>query len=131
MSFDRETRNALSKIVATCRRLLTEDVTDQLRGRFGMHPDGTCLPIDNLDHLAEDEKAAAEALRELRDVGRGLSVDRFVRRVLERTAMLPLGALAFDGPQRVANLQKLAAAVGGLARDGRLSLEEVIEALEE
>ena len=64
MSFDKETRNALSKMVATCRRLLTEDVTDQLRGRFGMHSDGTILSIDRLD-LAEDEKAAAEALREL------------------------------------------------------------------
>ena len=66
MSFDKETRNALSKMVATCRRLLTEDVTDQLRGRFGMHPDGTILAIDRLD-LAEDEKAAAESLRELHD----------------------------------------------------------------
>ena len=64
MSFDKETRNALSKMVATCRRLLTEDVTDQLRGRFGMHSDGTILSIDRLD-LAEDEKAAAKALREL------------------------------------------------------------------
>lgn len=64
MSFDKDTRNALSKMVATCRRLLTEDVTDQLRGRFGMHSDGTILSIDRLD-LADDEKAAAEALREL------------------------------------------------------------------
>jgi hypothetical protein len=64
MSFDKDTRNALSKMVATCRRLLTEDVTDQLRGRFGMHPDGTILSIDRLD-LAEDEKLGAEALREL------------------------------------------------------------------
>jgi len=66
MSFDKETRNALSKMVAACRRLLTEDVTDQLRGRFGMHPDGTILSIDRLD-LAEDEKVAAAALRELQD----------------------------------------------------------------
>ena len=64
MSFDKETRNALSKMVATCRHLLTEDVTDQLRGRFGMHPDGTILSIDRLD-LGEDEKVAAEALRKL------------------------------------------------------------------
>ena len=64
MSFDKDTRNALSKMVATCRRLLTEDVTDQLRGRFGMHPDGTILSVDRLD-LAEDEKASALALREL------------------------------------------------------------------
>ena len=66
MSFDNETRNALSKMVASCRRLLMEDVTNQLQGRFGMHPDGTILSIDRLD-LTEDEKAAAEALRELLD----------------------------------------------------------------
>ena len=66
MSFDKDTRNALSKMVAACRRLLTEDVTDLLRGRFGMHPDGTILSVDRLD-LPEDEKAAAEALRELLD----------------------------------------------------------------
>lgn len=66
MSFDKDTRNTLSKMVAACRRLMTEDVTDQLRGRFGMHPDGTILAIDRLD-LAEDEKAAAESLRELLD----------------------------------------------------------------
>lgn len=65
MSFDKDTRNALAKVVATCRRLLTEDITDQLRGRFGMYADGTCLPLDRLKHLVEDEKAAAEALREL------------------------------------------------------------------
>ena len=64
MSFDKDTRNALSKIVITCRRLLTEDVTDQLRGRFGMHPDGTILSIDRLN-LVEDEKLRAQALREL------------------------------------------------------------------
>lgn len=66
MSFDKGTRNALSKMVASCRRLLTEDVTDQLRGQFGMHPEGTILAIDRLD-LAEDEKAAAESLRDLLD----------------------------------------------------------------
>jgi len=38
MSFDKETRNLLAKMVAACRRRLTEDVTDQLRGTFGLHP---------------------------------------------------------------------------------------------
>jgi ATP-dependent helicase/nuclease subunit A len=76
----------------------------------------------------------ANAFRTLRDLEtetRDLPADRLVRRLLDRTAMLPLGALAFEGAQRVANLQKLAAAVGDLARDGTLSLEEVIDALEE
>lgn len=67
MSFDKDTRNALSKMVTACRRLLTDDVTDRLQGRFGMHPDGTSLSVDRMDHLGEDEKASAEALRELLD----------------------------------------------------------------
>ena len=67
MSFDKDTRNVLSKMVAACRRLLTEDVTDRLQGRFGMHPDGPCLSVNRMDHLGEDEKASAEALRELLD----------------------------------------------------------------
>jgi hypothetical protein len=46
MSFDKETRNVLSKMVTTCRRLLTEDVTDQLRGRFGMYPDGEVQAVE-------------------------------------------------------------------------------------
>ena len=48
MSFDDDTRSLLAKMVAACRRRLTEDVTDQLRGVFGLHPDGTVLPLDKL-----------------------------------------------------------------------------------
>ena len=66
MSFDKDTRNALSKMVSSCRRHLNEDVADQLQKRFGMYPDGTILPIAQLQ-LAEDERAAAGALRELLD----------------------------------------------------------------
>src|SRR3990172_8202555 len=67
MSFDKDTRNALAKMVTTCRRLLTTDITDQLRGTFGLHPDGTVLPLDDLTHLTEDMKVSAQALRELLD----------------------------------------------------------------
>ncbi len=45
MSFDKDTRNLLAKTVAACRRRLAGDVTDQLRGVFGLHPDGTVLPL--------------------------------------------------------------------------------------
>ena len=67
MSFDKETRNLLAKTVTTCRRRLTEDVTDQLRGVFGLHPDGTVLPLDKLTHLSPDQAAAARRLRDLLD----------------------------------------------------------------
>lgn len=70
-------------------------------------------------------------LHELWRESKDLPVDRLVRSVLGRTLMLPLGASAFEGAQRVANLQKLIASAGELARDGSLSLEEVLAALEE
>jgi ATP-dependent helicase/nuclease subunit A len=72
-----------------------------------------------------------EFLRRLAEETHELPADAVVRRVLERTLLLPLNATAFEGPQRVANLRKLAASAGELARDGRLSLEEVVEALQE
>ncbi len=67
MSFDKDTRNALAKMVTSCRRLLTTDITDQLRGTFGLHPDGTVLPLEDLTHLTEDMKVSAQSLRELLD----------------------------------------------------------------
>jgi hypothetical protein len=67
MSIDNETRNALAKMVTSCRRALMEDVKDQLRGNFGLHPDGTILPLDQLAHLTKDRIVAAQALRDLLD----------------------------------------------------------------
>ena len=67
MSFDKDTRNLLAKTVAACRRRLIEDVTDQLRGVFGLHPDGTVLPLDKLTHLSPDQNSAARHLRDLLD----------------------------------------------------------------
>ncbi|WP_211341330.1 hypothetical protein [Desulfoglaeba alkanexedens] len=65
MVFDKETRNLLAKTVATCRRRLAGDVTDQLRGVFGLHPDGVVLPLEKLTHLSPDQHAAARRLRDL------------------------------------------------------------------
>ena len=67
MSFDKDTRNLLAKTVAACRRRLVEDVTDQLRGVFGLHPDGTVLSLEKLTHLSPDQHAAACRLRDLLD----------------------------------------------------------------
>ena len=67
MSFDKDTRNLLLKTVTACRRRLTEDVTDQLRGVFGLHPDGTVLALQDLSHLSPDQAAAARRLRDLLD----------------------------------------------------------------
>ena len=103
MSFDKDTRNALSKMVAICRRLLTEDVTDQLRGRFGMHPDGTILSIDYLD-LDEDEQLRAEALRELLEhfaAGEAVRADERRRRAYDRLVL----EISFTALNRLAALR--------------------------
>jgi hypothetical protein len=67
MSFDKNTRNLLAKTIAVCRRRLIEDVANQLRGVFGLHPDGTVLPLDKLTHLSRDQSSAARRLRDLLD----------------------------------------------------------------
>ena len=67
MSFDKDTRNLLAKTVTACRRRLTEDVTDQLTGLFGLHPDGTVLSLKEMNHLSPDQAAAALRLRDLLD----------------------------------------------------------------
>jgi len=75
--------------------------------------------------------AAFETLRTLAAEVSDLSPDAAVRRVVDRTSLLPLNAAAFEGPQRVANLRKLVATAASLARDGTLSLLEVVDALQE
>ena len=67
MSFDKDTRNLLARTVTACRRRLVEDVTDQLRGVFGLHPDGAVLPLDKLTHLSPDQTSVARRLRDLLD----------------------------------------------------------------
>jgi len=67
MSFNKETRNLLAKMVTACRRGLTEDVTDQLTGVFGLHPDGTVLSLKEMSHLSPDQTEAAGRLRDLLD----------------------------------------------------------------
>ena len=86
---------------------------------------------DRIDAAEYPDLARAfERLTKLSDDTRDLPADRTVRRVLEDTDLQTLSAAAFEGPQRVANLSKLAAAAAALAHDGRLSLIEVVEALE-
>jgi len=67
MSFDKDTRNLLAKTVSACRRRLTEDVSEQLTGVFGLHPDGTVLAMNEMSHLSPDQAAAAGHLRDLLD----------------------------------------------------------------
>jgi len=85
--------------------------------------------VDGNDHRLIEQAFAR--MRGLAERTRDLPADAVVRHVLDETLLLPLNAAAFEGPQRVANLRKLAGSAGELAHDGRLSLEEVVEALQE
>ncbi|HEY4721684.1 MAG TPA: SAM-dependent methyltransferase, partial [Anaerolineae bacterium] len=62
MSFDKPTRNALARMVGAIRERLKDDITAQLQSDFRLQPDGTLL---SLDGLSEDQRAAAEELRQL------------------------------------------------------------------
>lgn len=63
MSFDKPTRNLLASLVGDCRRLLTADIRDQLQRVYGLQPDGTALPLENLHHLDEQGQEIARELR--------------------------------------------------------------------
>jgi hypothetical protein len=51
-------------MVADCRRLLTNDVREQLQATYGIQPDGTALAVDKLAHLDDRGLEIATALRE-------------------------------------------------------------------
>jgi hypothetical protein len=64
MSFDRDTRNKLARMVGDARRRLVADVTDSLR-RLGLQDDGALVPLSALPGLSDADKAASEVLRDL------------------------------------------------------------------
>jgi hypothetical protein len=64
MSFDRDTRNKLARMVGEARRRLVGDVTDSLR-RLGLQDDGTLVPLTALSGLSDAGKVASEVLRDL------------------------------------------------------------------
>ncbi|MCE5200790.1 MAG: BREX-1 system adenine-specific DNA-methyltransferase PglX [Armatimonadota bacterium] len=64
MSFDKPTRNALARMVESCRTILTDDVRDQLQSVYGIYPNGQLLDIDSLEHLTAGQKSQTVQLRE-------------------------------------------------------------------
>src|SRR5260370_27746821 len=64
MSFDKSTRNKLSNMVGECRRLLTDDIRDQLQAIYGLQPDGIALPVSSLGYLDEPAREVGRALRQ-------------------------------------------------------------------
>ena len=51
---DKETRNKLRNAVVQCRKLLEQDVLDQLEGTFGIHRQGRMEPESALPHLDDE-----------------------------------------------------------------------------
>lgn len=103
MAFDQTTRGRLQKLVNSCRSLLSEEFSIQLRQIYGLDPSsGEVTPIARLTHLDNRERHVAEILRETlshylgaesdNQVNRTAIIDRIVREqaftVLNRLAAL-------------------------------------------
>jgi ATP-dependent exoDNAse (exonuclease V) beta subunit len=69
-------------------------------------------------------------LRRVAAATRGDSTDVVLRRLVEEARLVPLAAFGYEGAQRVANLRKITMAAVELAREGRLTLNEILDALE-
>ena len=61
MAFDKPTRNKLARMVGECRRLLTDDIRDQLQAVYGIQPDSDALEVDKLAHLDDRGREVAIA----------------------------------------------------------------------
>lgn len=65
MAFDQTTRGRLQKLVNSCRSLLADEFSIQLRQIYGLDPSsGEVTPIARLTHLDDRERHVAEILRE-------------------------------------------------------------------
>jgi hypothetical protein len=64
MAFDKDTRNKLARLVADCRRLLTDEFLRQCQGTYGIQPDGSIASLDSLARLDDRELSVARQLRE-------------------------------------------------------------------
>lgn len=101
MAFDSQTRNKLQRMVAACRRLLTEEFDDQLQGIYGIYAnDGRMLDLDRLTHLDDDHYEIARLLRDrIEHLRSGLATDKnalpeAIRRVLREQAFTVLNRFA-------------------------------------
>ena len=70
-------------------------------------------------------------LADLAESIRSLPVDHAIRTIVRVCGMEATGALGFEGFQRVANLEKICAIASELARDGRLSLVDLVDVLKD
>jgi len=102
------------------------------RSPAGGVPDTELAAAETGGRAAVPGLAAADLrLAALRAEASHLPVDTAVRHVLDASGLVALSGLAFEAAQRVANLEKLALAASELSREGRLTLLETLDALED
>ncbi len=100
MPFDSSTRNKLQKMVASCRRILTDEFTGQLQSLYGIQPTGEMAGLTSLTHLDDEHHTIASLLRERIDhLADGQSTDRkaareAIDRVIREQAFTVLNRLA-------------------------------------
>ncbi len=107
------------------------DPTDQVALLAYRRSPAGGVPDTELAAGAADGGAADQRLAMLRTEAALLPVDAAVRHVLDASGLVALSGLAFEAAQRVANLEKLMLAASEFARDGRATLLETLDALEE
>lgn len=98
MAFDSNTRNKLQKMVAACRKLLTEEFEDQLQERFGIYPgEGKLLSLEKLAVQDDETLGVARLLRSRIEhlmAGDAMNLADAVRRVLREQAFTVLNRFA-------------------------------------
>ncbi len=101
MAFDSSTRGKLQRIVAGCRRLLTEEFDDQLQSLYGIYAvEGRVLDLDRLTNLDDDQRGIGALLRErIQHLESGLTSSKTplkdaVQRVLREQAFTILNRFA-------------------------------------
>ncbi|MBI3990075.1 MAG: hypothetical protein HY347_10725, partial [candidate division NC10 bacterium] len=98
---DKELRNRLRAVVVQCRRALEDDVRRQLEGAYGILPDGTALPEEQLGKgwtraLKAERERIIVAVQHIESYGlsRPQAMEQFVREtaftILNRLAALKL-----------------------------------------
>ena len=100
MPFDSSTRGKLQKMVASCRRTLTDEFTSQFQSVHGIQPTGEITSLASMTHLDDEQHTIASLLRERIDhLADGLSSEKkaakeAIDRVIREQAFTVLNRLA-------------------------------------
>ncbi len=90
---DDSLRNTLRLVIVNCRRLLEEDLSQQLEATYGIHSNGKVEPAEKLVHLNAAGRAARRALDDLLEHYPG-SRQEAIARLVRESAFTTLNRLA-------------------------------------